>query len=334
LLLAAALLWAMPALAQQLLTGMTGPACAAAGGSIRTWTSTAGMRPMVGECYVPPRINRGGNAGYSGGGGSSSLGRAQGLLGAAQGFLGALRSLVPDDDEDVAADDDGAAERQQIAEMAEEANDRGIAATEAGDYDEALAEFELAAAHFESLGDDANYEIVMRNAGVAEARLEAEAEDARRERAAADAREEARRAAEAAVKREPYNCGPGPHPPDVVGCYDLGPKPPAKTPPKKNALRDDIKKKLAEKGPAPRTDEAAATASVPPAAGEKPAAAAPARPAPPRPSDAAPPPGHRRDVLTEAQCKTWKGRFFTPSGQTVPVCDYPANPAFTMQGGK
>ena len=332
LLFAAGLLWATPALAQQLLTGMTGAQCAAAGGTIRTWTNTAGTTPMVGECYVPPRLGGGGTTYRGGGGGNSSLGRAQGVLGALGNLLGALRDLAPDDEP--GDDDDGeAAERQQIADMAQDANDRGIAATKAGDYDEALAEFELAAAHFERLGDDDNYDVVQRNVAVARGR-QAEAEEAARREAARQVTPPATDTASSAPTREPFNCGPGPHPPDVVGCYDLGARPPAKGKPNKNSLRDELKKKLAEKNPPVRADETTAPNPAP-AKAEPPGEPAPvAAPAPARPTDTAPPPGYRRDVLTESQCKTWGGRFFTPDGQTMPVCDYPASPAFTLQGTK
>jgi hypothetical protein len=86
LLVAAVAVATKPAAAQQLLSGMTGPACAARGGQITTWTNTAGRGPNVGDCYIPPR--------FGGAGVPSSGGRAGAALGAGFMFLDALSNLL------------------------------------------------------------------------------------------------------------------------------------------------------------------------------------------------------------------------------------------------
>jgi hypothetical protein len=85
LVLAALALPARPALAQQLISGMTGSACAARGGQITTWTNTAGRGPDVGDCYIPPRT--GSVAAPSGGGAGAALGAGFMLLDALQNLL-------------------------------------------------------------------------------------------------------------------------------------------------------------------------------------------------------------------------------------------------------
>jgi hypothetical protein len=92
--LVALLSLAMPARAQQLLSGLTGGQCAARGGQITTRTSTAGRGPNVGDCYVAPRFSGGG--GFSAGGGSGNVGAALSAIGAGLQFLDALGTLLDD----------------------------------------------------------------------------------------------------------------------------------------------------------------------------------------------------------------------------------------------
>jgi hypothetical protein len=99
LLAAAAAMPARPAAAQQLISGMTGSACAAHGGQITTWTNTAGVGPNVGDCYIPPRFGSGGAPTGGGGGGGNRAAAALGALGAGFTLLEALSNLfdsVPD----------------------------------------------------------------------------------------------------------------------------------------------------------------------------------------------------------------------------------------------
>lgn len=316
--------------------------CAQNGGTFR---ATGQVGTDIGECTILPRV------GPTPGGGGSGGGGGMGAYGAIYNMLGVMRSMLP-------SDNGG----QALFEQSYKLNELGNAAMQGGDCRMALTYFQQAVEGWASLGHGENVTISGNNARNAEACVAAEdrrqQQERQRQQEAAEQRqraEEMRRRlgaqnpfagsgpaapqttnpfAASAPAREPFNCGPGPHPPDVVGCYDLGAKPSPKGTPDKTSLRDDLRKKLAVKKAPVRADETAATG--PAAAEDEPpdeatAATSAEAPTPARPSDAAPPPGHRRDVLTESQCKTRGGRFFTPDGQTMPVCDYPATPAFTMK---
>lgn len=75
--------------AQQLIPKQTLEQCSARGGTIRTWTNTAGTYPNVGECYVPPS---GGGGGYAGSVPSSGA-KASAVLDLAAGAISVLDAL-------------------------------------------------------------------------------------------------------------------------------------------------------------------------------------------------------------------------------------------------
>ena len=72
----------------QLIPRLTGPDCAARGGTIQTWTNTAGQGPDVGECYIPPKLDPG-RSGYV-----APAAPRNNNTAAALGFLSAVQNLL------------------------------------------------------------------------------------------------------------------------------------------------------------------------------------------------------------------------------------------------
>lgn len=79
--------------AQQLIPKQTAQQCAARGGSITTWTNTAGVGVDVGECYVPP--SAGSAAPVSSNNGANNVALGFGIVGAGLGVIDSLQKMAP-----------------------------------------------------------------------------------------------------------------------------------------------------------------------------------------------------------------------------------------------
>ena len=212
--------------AQQLLYGVTGPECSSRGGQIRTWTSTAGIVPQRGECYVPPAMQSGrGGAGTGGGAVPGGAGAALGAAGAALGAAGALGSLL--DTLGAMQRDKEERDRQWERELQQD-RDRWAAESDGQRRDQLAREMALRAQeHAAILRDE---------------------DEAARQRASA-----ANPFATGAYKPQPYDnsdpdlarCREGSSDPwTIAGCYNLGaqPRPAARAP----SLREQLSKSLGQ----------------------------------------------------------------------------------------